>query len=332
MGGNTVGYYLVPPVWIGTQPQDSWNPSPDEIRSLNDEVYRAVLSSGISVKVTRGGLFAFDFSNWPPGRTFPENEEHDFDELAELVLRRTTLCNAHIACFHQSLSRRQNFCHDKMIVSPSDLIFLQSLDKGSIGFGGNMLLAFLASSTYPSTYPESMKGSRIYGRNLLVQVETIDESFQLLETILSHADSQILALTELYLRSCKAYEDHNYSLSLITAWAITEQMLQIVWERHVEENREKSTEGSPYIFINADRKKKLTESRDFTASVVSEILSLVELLPFSLYQDLCTARQARNDWIHKLKPVDRATAEASIRVAEKMLSLAEDIDFHLLLT
>ncbi len=78
-------------------------------------------------------------------------------------------------------------------------------------------------------------------------------------------------------------------------------------------------------FINAERREKLTESPDFTASVVSEILSLTDNVPVDLYRDVSTVRRVRNAWMHELQPVTRAEAELA-KVAERMLSFVEGID------
>ena len=57
-------------------------------------------------------------------------------------------------------------------------------------------------------------------------------------------------------------------------------------------------------------------------------MSLANLIPFTLYKDLKVVRQARNDWIHKLKPVSRETAQASIDLAERMMALVENLDLQ----
>jgi len=110
------------------------------------------------------------------------------------------------------------------------------------------------------------------------------------------------------------------------AWAIIEKLLQLLWERYVEQNHEREIDGVKVNFINKTRREKLTESRDFNASVISEILSITNTLPFSLYQEITKVRQTRNNWIHDLEPVSREIAETSVSMATKLLNLADGIN------
>jgi len=112
-------------------------------RTFGDTVYRATLGAGISVKVCRDGMFAFDFSGWAPGQAPPEEDGKpvNFDLAASVVLRRTAVLNAHLAYLYTVVSRRQNFALSKMVVSPADPLHSASLDwdkpGGGIGGGGD---------------------------------------------------------------------------------------------------------------------------------------------------------------------------------------------------
>src|SRR2546421_7319974 len=69
---NAAGYCLWPAVWIG-DPLNLYAESVD-LRKLEEEKYRTSLPSGITAKVLRGGIFLFDFTEWPPGRALPETD------------------------------------------------------------------------------------------------------------------------------------------------------------------------------------------------------------------------------------------------------------------
>lgn len=69
------------------------------------------------------------------------------------------------------------------------------------------------------------------------------------------------------------------------------------------------------------------KGQNFTASVVSEILSLVGRLSFGLYKEISVLRKVRNDWIHELKPVARENSGKAIRVAEAMLGRGLNLEF-----
>lgn len=332
MISNAAAYYLWPTVWVGSKPPASGTDV--DVTSLEEEVYRTTLSVGIAAKVLREGLFVFDFSDWPPGRGLPEDNSFDFDAAASVVLQRVAVLNAHLACLYTTVGRRQKYGLEKMVVSPSDLILSRTLDAQNVSFA-DLRVAALALARYPTTYRidlPTLFDWRIASRNLVIETDTVEESFDLLSNVLEHPTLDALLITDLLMRSCKAYEDHNYSLCLVTAWAIAEKLLQRLWERYLEANRQRQIDGSEVSFINQSRKKKLTESRDFNASVISEVLSLVDYLPAPLYRDMTKVRQARNDWVHGLEPVSRETAALSVSVAEEMLRLVDSLDLEVRLS
>jgi hypothetical protein len=314
---NAAAYYHWPPVWVGGGPPISRIDIGPSMRG--EEVYRASLAVGIRGKVLREGMFIFDFSDWVPGCFPPDSSQLGFDGAAAVILQRAAVLNAHLVCLHTALSRGQNFVLPKMVVSPLDLISLRSLDDTELSVGESAA-AVLAAARYGPTHARF--------RVIVIEINTVHESFQLLDTILQHETPYALLIADLYARACKAYEDHNYGLCLVTAWAIIEKLLQQIWTRYVEANRQREIDGAEEIFINKDRRKRLTEGRDFTASMISEILSLMDYLPFELYRELSTVRQARNNWIHSLEPVSRGDAERSVRVTEQMLKLVDGINLE----
>ncbi len=328
MPTNAVAYYHWPTVWVGSRPPISGGTI--DHSALDEEVYRTTLSIGISSKTSREGMFFFDFSGWKQDKGLNSDSLPDFDAKAAVILNRVAVLNTHLACLYTALYRRQNFSIEKMLVSPSNLITMDSLDATGMGFS-DARTAHLALSRYTSSYSSHIPITfdwRIAMRSVLIEKDTVDYSYQLLDTILQHSAPHVLIVTDVYARSCKAYEEHNYSLCLVTAWAIIEKLLQHLWEYYVETNRERGIGGDKVSFINKERKKKLTESRDFSASVISEILSLTNNLPFSLYKDMSKVRQVRNDWLHDLEPVSRRNAGLSVKVAQEMLNLVDGFELE----
>jgi hypothetical protein len=112
-------------------------------------------------------------------------------------------------------------------------------------------------------------------------------------------------------------------------WTIAERLLRTLWRRYVGENRQREIDGDTVNFIMGARRKALLEdTRTYSAAVVSEILSLTGQIPLELYREQAAARSARNNWVHDLKPVSREQAQASVKVAEQMLRLVENIDLE----
>jgi hypothetical protein len=282
-------------------------------------------------------MVGFDFSGWAPGQAPPEKDGRpvDFDAAASVVLRRTTVLNAHLACLYAAVSRRQSVALQKMVVSPSDLLTPTSLDWDAPGSGmgiGDPRAGALLMARMPSTYAvPSIADWRIFPRVIIVNADTVKDSFQHLQELLTHPADHALSVVELYLRACKACEDHNYSLSAVTAWVAIEKLLYTRWDRYVERNRQRDVDGSQVTFINAERKERLTEGRDFTAAVISEILSLTGEMPFAVYNDMSKVRQVRNRWMHEFHPATRQEAELAVGTAARTLLLVEKIDVEALL-
>ncbi len=246
---NAVAYFHWPLIWVGAPPA-GWPGLDIDPRTFGDTVYRATLGAGISVKVCRDGMFAFDFSGWAPGQAPPEEDGKpvNFDLAASVVLRRTAVLNAHLAYLYTVVSRRQNFALSKMVVSPADPLHSASLDwdkpGGGIGGGGDPRGIALLMARLPATYAAPpIADWRVFPRAVTLDAGTVEESFQHLDEFLTRPAPHALLVAELYLRSCKAYEDHNYSLAVITAWVIVEKLLYLHWERYINKNRQRNIGG-----------------------------------------------------------------------------------------
>ena len=328
---NVSAYYHWPTLWLGKPPAPGGNIDFEEV---SEEVHTETLTRGVKVMALKEGMFMFDFSEWQPGRAPPENLSADFDAVAPIVLKRTSLMNAHLACLHTSISRPDiddsRFVLYKMVVSPSDLIWCDSLSQFTYCNADDPRVTWLMETRWiwhGHGYYNTMDPRLM--RRRVVDSEKVAESFSLLDEILSNPDQNAMFLVELCLRSCKACEDHNYALSLVTAWALVENLLQRLWSRYIDDQRDRQVEDGE-VFLNSARREKLTYGRDFTASVISEFLSLADIIPFELFQVLSKVRKARNDWMHELRPVTRLDANEAVGLAQRMLNFVDKLDFAIL--
>ena len=114
-------------------------------------------------------------------------------------------------------------------------------------------------------------------------------------------------------------QDHDYPRSLITSWAIIERLLDEKWNSYIASQRKRNIDGKETVFINADRVKKLG-GRDYTASVRTEVLSIVDSLSFGAYQKVENARCVRNGWMHELRDVQMSDASEAIQVAAELFN------------
>jgi hypothetical protein len=321
-------YYLWPPAWVGEAPPGLVGDL--DLAVFGDEAYATRLASGIVVRVLREGLFMFDFSAWPQG-ALPPREDHAFDVAAGAILARVRVMNAHLACLYSALSRREKVARDKMLVTPSERISMQSLDvMAGMGFG-DQRIAHLATSRFRSTYSGPPTFDWRVMTRYTIAVETIADSFVALDALLEVQPEEGIALVDLILFSAKAFEDHNYPLSLVTSWVVTERLLAIEWRRYLAEyeigNAKRGGVEGP--LINRDRRERLLDTRTFTAAVIAETLSLLGRLDNESYERAVRVRKARNNWVHDLRPASRQEAAEALLLAQTMLDTTSGISLQI---
>jgi hypothetical protein len=131
-------------------------------------------------------------------------------------------------------------------------------------------------------------------------------------------------LTLLYVASYQ-YQVHQFASSTINSWAIIEAIQNSFWEQLL--GRLDSREGG-HTLINKERRDSLT-GRDYTASIISQTLSLCREYPDEWLDALNKIRKARNAFVHELKDPGIEGAGDALSMASVMLSrlLGEDVSF-----
>jgi hypothetical protein len=329
MNRDSSAFYHDPPMWVGTSPVDHTDSPPSvDFDSLREPVFEAELSGGIKLRVSREGLFKFDFSNWEPGVYPPDDDgtPAPFDDQVAVILARTTVMNSLLGFLYTNELKMHRFSRDQMVVTPETVISTGSFDGDlSMGFG-NQRVSHLALSSYPSTYLPSLPvtmDNRIQMRGAPLPIDVMTKTADDLSHLIEEWGTDGLLLIDLFMRASKAYQDHNYSAALINHWAITEKLLQELWSKYQDDNKQRDGED----FITGDRRKRLQDGRTFTAAVISETLSFADYIPHKLYVKMGKTRKARNDWIHPPgKPITRKHAIESTEVCQEMLKLVRNVE------
>lgn len=320
---QAAGYFHWPPVWVGDTPVS-------ENREIsNDEVVlRFPLPQGITSKVLRQGIFIFDFSEASIGYIDPYHKLIDTAPIQQAIYRRIAVLNAHLLCLYNSLFEIQRYGVRKMIVTPSNLISYRSIED----HGGSSYESDVNPQIHYMKSTDGIPQELVMWKNkrsVSISLETVLQSYKLLGRILEHQSEDTLDLIHLYARSCKAYEDHNFDLSVVTAWTLSEVLLNVLWKRHLDGlNRVRPALPGKEKFINADRRRILTAS-NYSASVIIEILSIAGVIPSSLYTALNNSRKERNDWIHNLRIRDSEMAQKAIFLAGDMLRLIYGVELNI---
>lgn len=259
----------------------------------------------------------------------PQESIDSFEKTAQIRLERTEVLNAHVVFLRQALSIKQGWGLEYQPVTPHDLLSQHSDENSnkSVGFKSDRD-ADLHMARYASTYVQGIPKTfdrRIMGRILVIEPKTIEQSFAELSKLLAKDNRTPLRLVSLFNFALVSLQDHDYPKSLITSWAIIECLLDLKWSEYIKKQRQATINGKTVTFINRDRLRKL-EGQDYTASVKTEILSLLGILPFDIYKDMENLRKVRNGWMHELKLVEMSEAFDAIKVVSVLYKMAYDVE------
>lgn len=115
-------------------------------------------------------------------------------------------------------------------------------------------------------------------------------------------------------QACFQYRMHQFSSAHITAWSIAEVALNKMWEKLQQDAVQNSVTR-----ISKHRRKQLN-GRDFTASVITQLLSLNGQITDQQLERLDAARKTRNNFAHLLVRIEAPDASAALSIALEMLS------------
>ena len=314
------GYFRIPAVWIGEMPESA------SILKLNPQVHHAVvvekdLCSSIKVRVQRDGTFLFDFSSWTiapqtlipgydtPGPGIPhrapkETEDAVLDSERFAVLRAQAM-NVHQLCLATSewlLTRSSSGMG--LPVTAADTLKGLTFDD-CIRYGDTIYGRALERNVLNNSY--GIPRQQPYARRVL-NTEVVTHSLELFDQILLFNDAAFIQMVEAAYLAGGRFAEGRLGEAITLAWAVCEQLVSTAWERLLND-----TTGSDRM--TGPRKKKL-KGRDYTASVMTEVLELENRIRHDLYSHIEEARRARNRWAHELQEPTNGQVIHAIRAIE----------------
>lgn len=332
---NYVSFYLWRPVWVKESLVDVASNQQDfEVEKLTDEMFSQRLDCGITISVQRQGMFTFDFSGWASAYD-GANAFAPLTPFGHYSRLRADVVNAYLACLYtagETLQPAQSphplSAWAKMWVTAQDLILSRSHKTNEITFPNTRNLPLLRAHWRQEYSGPARQDWRHMGRIRVIEEQTLEASLSALSQILNSPTADLDSLVALYQQACVTYESESYGPAAVLAWAIVEQMLNRLWRQYLDANRNRVINNEETEFINSKRRDDRLQSREYTASVIAETLSLVDELPFSLYNMTLRARKARNSWMHGLSPVSSESASQAIETAEAMIELVTQVKLH----
>lgn len=128
-----------------------------------------------------------------------------------------------------------------------------------------------------------------------------------------------------FAKSLGEYKVGNYETSIVLAWFVTEEILNDLWVGHID-GLDKKFDGDKRR-VSRDRKNFLM-GREFTVSVVSNLLELWDVLTFEQLKDLDKVRKCRNAIAHSgNKNPDAEAARLALSVANSMIARIGNVHF-----
>lgn len=331
VGPVVEGYFHLPPVWVGTAPE------PEQVQVLNPAVhhaaaYCATMRCGIDVRVNRDGLFLFDFTRWalappvvipgfikptPPYYAPPEHQEaENLAEAAAII--RAQVMNAHQVCL---VTARWQLTHS----------------SGSFGYPVTAWSTHKALTLdTPPAYWDDVESHHALAHNLvnnrdhvvreraaarhILPVNIVQRSLELLDDILVIGDLSTLRLIEGGFIAMNRRREKRFGEAITLGWTVCEQLISLAWRRLLNGMRDTASDR-----MSKERRKKLT-GRDYTASVMTELLEIHGDIDPELFRMLEVARKARNAWAHEMRSPHEAEIRFCLVAAERLLKQLLNVD------
>ena len=128
-------------------------------------------------------------------------------------------------------------------------------------------------------------------------------------------------------KSLAEYKVGNYDTSIVLAWFVIEEGINSLWSAHIDGQSVDLPEGRKRV--NRERKDFLI-GRDFTASIVSNMLELVSVIDHDLFTSVDRVRGYRNAIVHRREGTrlpGSAEATLALMTTQKMTERLWGIPF-----
>lgn len=311
-------YFESPQVWV----EDERAKTTPALRF--EIAFDQISSRDVPILFRRDGFLIFRFDQAPSyaGGAIPAHEEdisrpRDKKVIAaeevrqKLMYERIEYMNAFLLALTSAMSTVQKF--GSQVQEPCDpWHHLRGFDNG----------AYWEVTTANTLYQLPLEA-----RHLVLRLDTFEDAIGVMHACEATFGTRSVMLLSLVYMACYQYRRHQFASAHLIAWCAVESLVNIIWRNFLadaklrtkkdETTGEETTEG--FTAINADRKKVLT-SNDYTASIMTQVLSLTGKIDDELLDRLNEARKARNDFAHSLAPITSDKSGKTIRLATDLIT------------
>lgn len=174
-------------------------------------------------------------------------------------------------------------------------------------------------SDYQQDLPLSSDG-RIF-RRMLAPETSVRLAFDNFEKVMARPGTEKVLAS--YSKGLSEYKIGNYETAVVLSWFIIEAAVVGIWKRHID-GMNRDMEGGTRR-INAERRKFLT-GRDFTLSMISQLLELWDVLPNDLFKSVDAVRQTRNAIVHRsATSISAEQTQLALNTAKEMIGRESQI-------
>jgi len=330
------GYFRLPAIWVGEEPNK------ESVIVLNPKIHHEVvlrkkLDCGINIQVHRDGRFMFDFSNWPiapivtiPGYRKPDppfkiTVEHanQANKAEDYAIIRAQAMNVHQLC----LTTSEYIVKKRSSMMPYPVTAWNTYKAISFDipptYSTNVEdLHSLAQNVINNSYKVSIKNPR---PRRVIETEVVEYSFDLFDNILGKQNLGLIQIIEAaFLSACRVQEKRNGE-AITLAWGACEQLVSQLWK---EMTGLSDANGKNKKKLTKKRREKLT-GRDYTASVMIEMLELNGYINDEIYELLEDSRKARNKWVHEMDVPTTNDVHSCTEAIRKILLQYKGINIYL---
>lgn len=151
---------------------------------------------------------------------------------------------------------------------------------------------------------------------LSLKLATLDNAIDLLAAFEKEFGGSYVDILSLVYIACHQYQLQQFTSATVLAWTVAEVVLNHMWVKLLASVDEKN---GGHTSFNKDRHKLLT-GRDYTASVITQSLSLHGEIDDPTLQRLNRARKNRNAFVHDLKNLSADEAAHALQTACKLMT------------
>ena len=296
--------YILRPTWIAGQPEPA---------NRTDVAWEGLALQDVPITALRDGVIIFEFDKsdeyaggavpaytLPEDRRIPQHVTKADRERIDFGYRRFLYMNAFLLALYSGLSIVQR--RGTMVQDPADPTNYVGAERTADGW--RVFMEYGRKIDYPSQRSDN------------IEIETLDHSLDILHKFHAAIGPASLDILSLTYTSCAQYARHQFSSAHLIAWAAIEALLNVIWA-NLQADIDVSAGG--HTKMNRHR-KKLLAGRDYTASVVSQILSICGKIDDETLERLDEARRKRNAFAHTLTPIGADDAGKAIRLATDMIT------------